>query len=402
LPITDLISVAEADALIDAHMPAFGVERVAMEAAVGRVLRESIFAERDQPAFDRVMMDGIGIRWNDPSPRSFALAGTQMAGMARLTLSQPGACLEVTTGAIVPEGCDCIIPVEQLRREGDRYVLPDDYRPAKGQFIHRQGSDCRAGTQVLEAGVRLGAPEMAQLAANGVPRVDVAMLPSIAVLATGDELVGVDAPLGEGQIRRSSDVAIVALLRTHRFGRVALSHAADDLDATSDALRVLLASHDVVVITGGVSMGQRDYVHEALAVLGVKRVFHRIAQRPGRPMWFGVGPARQVVFALPGNPVSSLVCAVRYVRPALLAAMGLRRDGPEWVCLEEGVNASETLTCFAPVHVRQDPSGRSIAHPVPSPTSGDFSSLPRAHGVVQLPMAKDRVPAGAVVPLYRW
>jgi molybdopterin molybdotransferase len=399
---TELISVAEAEALIAEHLPSFGVEHVTLDAAVGRVLRQAVYAERDHPPFDRVMMDGVGVRWSDPLPVSFALAGQQMAGMGRATLHGAETCLEVTTGAIVPVGCDCIIPVEQTRRDGDRYVLVDGYRPARGQFIHGQGSDCRAGTRVLDPGPRLGPPEMAQLAANGLAEVEVAVSPSIAILATGDELVGVDVPLGEGQIRRSNDVAIAAALRRHGFDRVALSRVADDLKATTEALGALLDGHDVVIVSGGVSMGQRDYVPQALGALGVRRIFHRIAQRPGKPMWFGVGAGRQVVFALPGNPVSSLVCAVRYVRPALLAAMGLSAASPEYVRLDSDVETSQSLTCFTPVHVRQDGSGRSMAYPVPSPTSGDFSSLVRTHGVIQLPAGENRVSAGAVAALYRW
>jgi len=399
---TDLISVAEAEALIARHTPSLGVETVTLEAAIGRILRSPVFAERDHPAFDRVMMDGIGVRWSEALPEYFTLAGSQMAGMARASLPGAETCLEVTTGAIVPEGCDCIIPVEQTRRDGELYGLMEGYRPARGQFIHGQGSDCRSGTQVLDAGVRLGPPEVAQLAANGAARVQVAARPSIAILATGDELVGVDAPLGEGQIRRSNDIAIAAALRGHGLDRVALSHVVDDLAATADRLAALLAEHEVVIISGGVSVGQRDYVPEALSRLGVRRVFHRIAQRPGKPMWFGVGPDGQLVFALPGNPVSSLVCAVRYVRPALLSAMGLKPDPPDYVCLGSDVQTSPTLTCFVPVQVRQDETGRSMAHPTVSPTSGDFSSLVHAHGVVQLSAGESQVLAGAVAPLYRW
>ncbi len=399
---TDLISVAEAEALIVAQTPLFGVELVRLGAAIGRVLRKPVFAERDHPPFDRVMMDGMGVRWTDPLPASYSLAGSQMAGMERMTLQATDACLEVTTGAIVPDGCDCIIPVEQTRREGDRYVLAQGYKPARGQFIHAKGSDCRAGARVLDAGVRLGPPQMAQLAANGAAQVEIAVAPSIAILATGDELVEVDAPLGEAQIRRSNDTAIAATLAARGLDRIGLHHIADDFDATTHKLRALLAAHDVVVISGGVSMGQRDYVPDALAALGVQRVFHRIAQRPGKPMWFGVGPERQLVFALPGNPVSSLVCAIRYVRPALLTAMGLKADPPEYVCLGGEIQTSPTLTCFVPVHVRQDDTGRSMATPVVAPTSGDFSSLVHAHGVVQLPPGEGPVLAGAVAPLYRW
>lgn len=399
---SDLISVAEAESLIAGQMPLFGSGRVALDDAIGRVLRRPVHAEHDHPPFDRVMMDGIGIRWSDPLPPRFSLAGLQMAGMVAGKLTADASCLEVTTGAIVPEGCDCVIPVEQTRCEGDRYVLADGYQPARGQFIHVRGSGCLAGAQVLDAGMRLGAPEMAQLAANGVAEVEVAMAPSIAIIATGDELVTVDAPLGEGQIRRSNDIAIAAALRTRGFDRVALHHVADDLAATTEMLCTLLAAHAVLILSGGVSMGQRDYVPQALDALGVRRVFHRIAQRPGKPMWFGIGLQKQVIFALPGNPVSSLTCAIRYVRPALLVAMGMTAEAPEYVCLDSAVETSPALTCFVPVHVHQDAFGRSIAHPVLSRTSGDFSSLARTHGIVQLPTGQTTVPAGTVATLYRW
>ena len=399
---TDLISVAEAEALIAAHLPSCPVEQAPLRGAIGRVLRKPVFAERDHPPFDRVMMDGIGIRWSEPPPTSFLIAGSQMAGMERMALSGPGSCLEVSTGAITPAGCDCIIPTEQIRRDGDRYVLLEGYRPTKGEFIHGQGSDCRAGSRVLEAGLRLGAPEMAQLAANGAASVEVAVPPSIAILATGDELVGVDAPLGEGRIRRSNDIAIAAALAARGLDRVGLHHVADDLGATIRTLSDLLESREVVIISGGVSVGQRDHVPAALSTLGVERVFHRVAQRPGKPMWFGVGPNGQLVFALPGNPVSSLVCAIRYVRPALLTAMGLKADPPDYVCLDGAVQGSPTLTCFVPVHVRQDTTGRSMAHPVVSATSGDFSSLVRADGVVQLPPGESPALADSAAALYRW
>jgi molybdopterin molybdotransferase len=396
------INVAEAQALIARHMRAFGSERVALDQAIGRVLRQPIRAERDQPPFDRVMMDGIAIRWQVALPRSFALAGVQLAGMAMQALEADDACFEVTTGAVLPQGCDCVIPVEQTRRDGERYVLAEGYQPTLGQFIHDRGSDCAAGALLLDAGGRIHAPEMAVLAANGFAEVEVATVPSIAVISTGDELVEVGEPLGEGQIRRSNDRALAAALRTQGFHRIVLSRVVDDLAATTETLRALLADHQVLVLSGGVSMGQRDYVPAALDALGVRRVFHRIAQRPGKPMWFGVGPAGQAVFALPGNPVSALVCAVRYVLPALLAASGATAEPQEYVCLDAPVDAHANLTCFVPVRVQHEPHGWTIAHPLPTRTSGDFSALPRTHGFVQLPPSPSAIAAGTPVPLYRW
>ena len=398
----ELISVAEAEALIARHMPTYGTERVGLDEAVGRILREPIHAERDQPPFDRVMMDGIALRWSESLPSSFTLCGAQLAGMAAQTLVDEGSCIEVTTGAIVPNGCDCVVPVEQTRREADRYVLAEGYQPAPRQFIHPRGSDCLSGALLLDAGIRIGGPEMAVLAANGVTHVEVAIVPSVAVIATGDELVDVGASLGEGQIRRSNDRALAAALRVRGFDRVSLSQVADDLAATIAILDTLLAGHQVLILSGGVSMGQRDHVPAALDALGVRCVFHRIAQRPGKPMWFGIGPQGQAVFALPGNPVSALVCAIRYVMPALLASMGAVTEPLEHVCLDAAVDINANLTCFVPAHVQHDSSGRALAHPVPSRTSGDFSSLPRTHGFVQLSPGQNMAVAGMAAPFYSW
>lgn len=402
MSMSELISVAQAESLIAEHLPSFGSEQVPLHQAAGRILRQPVYAEHDHPPFDRVMMDGIAIRWHEALPGEFTLTGVQLAGMAMQVLVAGDACIEVTTGAMLPAGCDCVIPVEQTKREGDMYRLANGYQPARGQFIHSRGSDCVAGEQLLDAGTRIGAPEIALLAANGFARVEVAAMPSIAIVSTGDELVDVGSSLGEGQIRRSNDIAVATALRLHGIERIVMEHVTDDEQATRHALARLLATHDVLILSGGVSMGQRDYVPAALEALDVRRVFHRIAQKPGKPMWFGMGPRQQCVFALPGNPVSALVCAVRYVRPALLAAMGMTATPVEKVCLNASMDTHAMLTSFVPAHVHTDALGLTMAHPVPSRTSGDFSSLPRTHGVLQLPPGLGPLPAGTVAAFYRW
>jgi molybdopterin molybdotransferase len=399
---SELTSVSQAEALIAEHMPSFGSERVPLDEAVGRVLRQPVHAEHDHPPFDRVMMDGIAIRWSAAMPRRLRVAGAQMAGMRRQVLPSGNDCLEITTGAMLPEGADGVIPIEQLRRDGEDYVLSDDCAPVAGQFIHRRAADCAQGSLLLSPGMRLGPAEMALLAANGVASVDVAVMPSIAIVSTGDELVEVGAPLGEGQIRRSNDSAVRAALRLDGFARVVMEHIVDDEAVTGERIAHLLERHDVLLLSGGVSMGQRDYVPAALVAQGVRKVFHRIAQKPGKPMWFGVGPRGQAVFALPGNPVSALVCATRYARPALLAAQGLLAPAPEWVCLDSDVDVNTQLASFMPARVQSDAQGRLMAYPVPSKTSGDFSSLPRTQGFVQLPPGQGKAPAGSVAAFYRW
>lgn len=398
-----LLAVADADAAIARHMPRYGVTTLPLGEAAGRILRQRVHAGHDHPPFDRVMMDGIAVRWSASLPRAFAIAGKQFAGSTGAKVESADACIEVATGAMVPDGCDCVIPVEQLRRDSDRYVLSGDCRPARGQFVHPRGSDCLAGSLLLDAGVRLGAPEMAVLASNGFARPDVAATPSIAVLSTGDELLAVDAIEQQvGSIRRSNDIAIASALRLHGFDRVVREHVGDERDETEAAIGRLLAVHDVLILSGGVSKGQRDHVPAALQVHGVERVFHGIAQRPGKPMWFGVGPRGQAVFALPGNPVSALVCTIRYVRPALLAAQGASRITATSAVLAEAFDTSDTLTVFVPARLHIDEAGRQVATVVPARTSGDFTALPRSDGVVELPAARGRLPAGQVVAFHGW
>lgn len=397
----ELISVAEAQDRISRHMPAFGSEQVALDRATGCVLRQAVHAERDQPPFDRVMMDGIAIMSSPAAPRTFVPVALQMAGMVRQQLDNPQQCIEVSTGAMLPRGVDTIIPIEQTRRDGQCFVLAEGYEPKPGQFIHRRGTDCHEGEVLLEPGICLGATAIAVLATNGVADVEVASMPSVAVIATGDELVGVDQPLGEGQIRRSNDRALAAALYSRGFDKVQLSTVVDDLAATTQTLAGLLQTHQVLLLSGGVSMGQRDFVPEALRTLGVRKVFHGIAQRPGKPMWFGIGPAGQAVFALPGNPLSALVCAFRHVLPALLRATGLRVEPPMTVSLASAVPTHPTLTSFVPVRLHHDARGCVHAQPMPAGTSGDFSRLPQTHGFVQL-AAGSSANAGSTANFHPW
>lgn len=395
-----LITVEEAWHAVRTALPPVQAESVALTAAAGRILAQTVYAERPQPPFDRVMMDGIAVRWQRTLPAAFSVAGAQMAGSHGQILVDPGTCIEISTGAPLPEGADCIIPIEQLQRTAEGYALRDSATPAPGQFIHRTGSDCAAGSEVLSAGMRIGPTEMALLAANGVAAPRVAAVPAVAIVATGDELVDVDAALPPGRIRRSNDLALMAALHDAGIEHAALHHLRDDPEALAARLSGLLQAYPVLVLSGGVSMGQRDYLPGTLERLGVTCRFHGIAQRPGKPMWFGVGPAGQLVFALPGNPVSSLVCMLRYVRPALLASMGHGPAAPAWVHMTAAV-ASSGLTQFIPVHLESDPATGLRATPVGSRNSGDFTALSGTAGVVELPAGTD-ADVGQPLRLHRW
>ncbi|GAN90908.1 molybdopterin biosynthesis protein MoeA [Gluconobacter frateurii M-2] len=396
----ELLSVAQAVDLVLGYAGHFGTEQVSLAEASGRILQQTICAERAQPPYDRVMMDGIAYRYG--TGPVLGCQGIQRAGVPGQALPEGNACLEVMTGAVLPPGADTVVPVERLVRDGKHIRFEDGYAPEKGQFIHRKGADCGAGHELLAPGLRLNGPALAVLAGNGHATVEVSSIPSIGIIATGDELVEVGASVRDWEIRRSNEYALTGALASRGFTRLERSVVPDDLAETMLALEKQLARHDVLVLSGGVSMGQFDHVPKALMKLGVERVFHKVAQRPGKPLWFGVGPEGQRVFGLPGNPVSATCCATRYVIPMLLAAQGVER--PETYCVELAADASRvsTLTRYLPVRVTHDGSGRALATPYPMPTSGDFSFLAATDGFVELAPGEDAAPAGSHAVFHGW
>ena len=398
-----MTEVAEAEALILAQMPRFGARHEALSACVGRVLAEDIQAERDQPPFDRVTMDGIAIAYRDfaAGVRSFEVVGTQAAGAEPLAVTR-AQCAEVMTGAVLPAGADTVVPVERVRRDGATAIISADTAVAAEQFVHRRASDRAQGTSCLRAGTRLGPPEIAVVAGAGHATVLVADVPRVAVMSTGDELVDAGKPIAPHQIRSTNDRAVEAALLQHRLGQVTRARLRDDANALAVAIDRLDGEHDVLVLSGGISMGKFDFVPSVLTELGARLVLKGIQQRPGRPMWFGVSARGKPIFALPGNPVSTLVCATRYVLPALRQASGLAPARPELVELTAPIEASPTLTLFTPVTLSSSERGTLLAAPHPTNTSGDFVTLAGTDGFVELAAKKGAYPTGTVARLFRW
>lgn len=399
-----MTEVAEAEALILAHMPRFAARHEPLGNCAGRVLAEDVRAERDQPPFDRVTMDGIAIAFRDwaTGRRSFEVVGTQAAGAEPLSVTAQGQCVEIMTGAALPPGVDTVVPVERVLRAGAAANVTPDATVRAQQFVHHRGSDRAAGSVVLRAGTRLGPPEMAVLAGAGAASALVADLPRIAVVSTGDELVEPGKPIAPQQIRSTNDRAIETCLTQHRLGVVTRARLRDDANALAVALDRLDNDLDVLVLSGGISMGKFDFVPSVLTELGAKLVLHKIEQRPGRPMWFGVSARGKPIFALPGNPVSTLVCATRYIVPALRQASGLPAQSPELVELTAPIEASPTLTLFTPVTLSSSQRATLLATPHPTNTSGDFVTLAGTDGFVELAAKHGAYPAGTVARLFRW
>jgi len=398
-----VITTAEARDAILAAMPAFKTDSDPANKSVGRVLRQSVIAERDQPPFDRVMMDGITISFSDydEGTRAFPIQATQAAGDKRLTL-EPGKCIEIMTGASLPHGADCIVPVERTSMNNSAAEIEADYEAKQRQFIHPRGSDHGKGTELLVAGKRISPMDIAIISSCGLTDVDVSSSPTICVVSTGNELVAAGKPIEPHQIRLSNGPAVVAMLEQYGYTDCEHDHLVDEPELLKKKIGEHLDDADVLILSGGVSMGKADYIPQVLDELGVKVIFHKISQRPGKPMWFGMGPKNQAVFALPGNPVSTLVCCRQYVIPALNAASGLRETQPEFAALTQDVTFNPKLTCFLPVRLLSNTGGQVLAIPVHTNTSGDFASLSATDGYIELPPEETQFSAGTAARLHRW
>lgn len=399
-----MISVAEAEKIIFAHRRDYGVEQVPFQAAQGRVLAASISADRDMPPYDRVTMDGIAIRYADYAAgcRDFPIVATQAAGDAPLTSLATHACIEIMTGAALPPATDTVIPYERLHiADGSARLLEGPLR--QGQNIHRQGTDRQQGDIVMEAGRIIGPTEISMAAAVGKSALWVKKLPRVVVFSSGDELVDVDDTPLPYQIRRSNNYAMQATLR--RYGIEAeLRHLPDNLDVVTREIARCQAEFDVLLLSGGVSMGKFDYIPEALEASGVERHFHKVRQRPGKPFWFGTFGERGVVFALPGNPVSTFMCLHRYVLPWLEASLGLPPAPPSFAVLGHPVRFEPSLAYFIQVKLRQDADARLWADPLEGRGSGDLTNLLSTDAFLELPPERTAFSAGEVfrVLRFRW
>lgn len=400
-----MLSPAEAEKLIHAAIPEFLRADCPLAAAQGRVLRADLRADRDLPPFDRVTMDGYAVRAAGLAAggRQLRIEGTQAAGMRPLQLSAADdACVEVMTGAMLPEGADAVVPYEETRREGAMvHVLPGtEFGP--GFAVHRRGSDHHAGDLMLRAGTRMTGREIAVAAAIGAATLTVSARPKIAVIATGDELVDVASGVAPHQIRRSNDYALRAALLAAGYPDVERFHLRDVRHELDHLLWHILAEHDVVLITGGVSKGKFDFLPAALDAQGVRKVLQGVAQRPGKPFWFGMSQRQKPVFALPGNPVSAYTCLHRYVLPALAHASGMAPAVMRPVALAAPVTFQPPLTYFLPVKLASGPQAELLALPCPANTSGDLAGLMDTDGFVELPPEIDTFPSGYLARFFPW
>lgn len=390
-----MIAVAEALSLVLQHKKEYGTEEVPIMHSIGRILARDVLADRDYPAFDRVTMDGIAINSSafENNISAFTILGVQAAGDMPLSLPGNVECIEIMTGAMLPKGADTIIPYEDINiHKNIATVKAINIKPY--QNIHKKGTDISEGSILLTAGTKLSAVHTGILASVGMPNVTVKRLPKVAVCSTGNELVDIDKQPLSHQVRRSNQYMLAALLQEEHV-TPAMHHLPDDKEVMEAALDYLVKNHDIVICSGAVSKGKYDYLPGVLARLGMRTVFHGIAQRPGKPMLFGQCVNGTLVFGFPGNPISSFVCYQVYFKAWLQTC--LQYNSPVTKARLAGeVVFKPNLSYHLPVQLKNE-DGMLKAQPVQINTSGDIPSLATIDGLVTLPGERTTFEEGLLV-----
>jgi len=380
---------------VSALRKTISAERVPLSMALGQVLAERVLADRDYPPFDRSTRDGYAVHAGDVSPgATLPCLGELKAGDRSAKRLAPGTCVQIMTGAAAPPGADAVVMIEHTSRDGDRVTFQRD--ASSGQNIVPRGSESHAKDALLQPGQRLGFAEVALAAQSGATRPLVRRRPCVATLSTGDEVVAASRKPGPFQIRNSNEYSLGAQVQLAGGKRVPLGNAPDELKALARSVRKGLRS-DMMVLSGGVSMGKYDLVAQVLRELGTRFYFDAVAIRPGKPAVFGVCGGVPV-FGLPGNPVSTMVTFELFVVPALdiLSGAPPRPLPLARALLGEAVKQKRGVTHFLPARLEWR-AGEPAVRELPCHGSGDIAALGRANCFLMVDSDRPEVAAGEAV-----
>lgn len=391
----------------------FGVEIVDFKDSLGRILKEKIVADRDFPPFHRASMDGIAITVDpfNKGIRDFKIEGVQAAGSPQLTLKDSNNCIEVMTGAMAPVNSEAVIPYELVEiNSGVAKVNTNDIKYF--QNIHRKGLDRKKEDILIEPNTIISPAEIGVLATVGKTTVKVAKNPKVMLISTGDELVEIDQTPADYQIRRSNIHTMVSILDRINI-KADTIHIADDKPLLKQKIASILENYDVLLFSGAVSKGKFDFLPEVLDELGVKKLFHKVRQRPGKPFWFGhtmplsrseqneKNIRKTTVFAFPGNPVSTFVSCMKYFYPWFQKSTGIDYKNNNFAILAKDFNFKPDLTYFLQIKL-ENKNGQLLAHPIAGHGSGDLANLVDNDAFIELPTGKQLFSKGEVFPLIRY
>ena len=399
-----MISVAEAIDIVRQQTPALDAEQIALPNALGRVLAEDVVSDSDLPPFDRSQMDGYAVRADDleSAPVTLRIVGESAAGRGWHNDLKQGEAVRIMTGAPVPSGADSVQQVELTHELRDGTVVEFLESVTEGKSIVKRGAEVKAGEVVLQAGTTVNATMMAVLAAFGYANVRVARKPRVAVLATGTELVAVDQKPGQDQIRDSNNYSISAYAELAGATVERMPLTGDETSLLRDQIAAASENCDLIVTSGGVSMGVYDLTKAALKELGAEIFFERVALRPGKPTVFARLPSGTLMFGLPGNPVSVSVTFNLFTRTALLAMQGnvdpvLKR---ETAALARSVKGTTDRESYLPVQLTTNDDGQLIAFPLKWGGSSDFVAFALTTALAVVP-ANIKLDAGSLVTILR-
>lgn len=390
-----MISVTEAGTIIRKHTVRLQAQSVNLAEAAAKLLAEDVYAQVDIPPFPQSSMDGYAFFYDDwKEQHPLLIEGVIEAGHRQQAVLKPGTVTRIFTGAPVPEGADTVIMQERVRVDGDHLIIEDD-KILKGTNVRPQGSEIKSGAVALEKGSLLNPAAIAFLAGLGITEVPVVPNPRISIIVTGNELQKPGNPLEYGQVYESSSYSLMAALKERGMDNTRVLFCNDDLERLTGILKEALDSSDMVLLTGGISAGDYDFVFRAAEQNGVKKLFHKIRQRPGKPLYFGKKENR-LVFGLPGNPSSVLTCFYEYVLPALESLTGQRLSLQAiQVPLAAGYVKKAALTHF----LKGFYDGKEV-HILDAQESYRLSSFARANCLVVLPEESMEFPGGSLLEIH--
>jgi len=378
----------------------FGVEEVDFIHSLGRILKEDIIADRDFPPFDRVSMDGIALSSDsfNNGQRSFRIEGIQAAGSEQISLNNPKNCIEAMTGAVLPKNTDVVIQYELIDiKDGTAYINTEEVKYL--QNIHKKGLDRKQGDVLINKDTIISAAEIGVLATVGKSKATVAKQPKVMIISTGNELVEVNQTPMDFQIRRSNVYTLVSLLEQLNIN-AETAHIRDDKDTLKSKIEYYLKEFDVLLFSGAVSKGKFDFIPEVLDELDVDKLFHRVAQRPGKPFWFGK-KQNKTIFAFPGNPVSTFVSSMKYFYPWFKKSMNVNFTNYKFAVLSENFSFKPDLTYFLQVKL-ENKNGTCFATPVKGKGSGDLANLIDADAFLELPADRNSFTQGEAFPYLKY
>jgi molybdopterin molybdotransferase len=389
-----LISPEEAFRIVKNQFPNLKIESVALASSSGRELAENIYSDRDQPPFHRVMMDGYAFQiaaW-EKGIREFCVEGIQAAGEAPLTLKEENGCIEIMTGAVLPNECSVVIQYEKSIRKENRVQFQVE-ELNHFQNVHAKGFDKKIGEVVLKEGIVIGPLEMACLASVGKTKVKVKKRFNVAIVSTGNELVEVHETPSDFEIRSSNLEMLQSLLKPYS-DQVSVFRLSDDEQETTHFIQHELENFDIVCFSGGVSKGKYDFVAKALEENRIEKHFHGVQQKPGKPFFFGT-KNDTVVFAFPGNPISVLHCATRYLIPQL------NSNSVEEAQLKTTYTNRSALTVYLPAFISTYKNGIRMAELILQNGSGDFMGAIGANGFAEV-LPNQEVKENEVISFYKF